>query len=116
MHEVTALPATSATPSTPATMTTELSPTWRLRLGAYVSLMKPHVTVLLLGTTLASMVVAANGMPPFGLIVATLLGGALAAGSANAINCYWDRDIDSLMTRTRTRACNRERRREPDET
>jgi len=104
MHEVTALPATSATPSTPATTTTELSPTWRLRLGAYVSLMKPHVTVLLLGTTLASMVVAANGMPSFGLIVATLLGGALAAGSANAINCYWDRDIDSLMTRTRTRA------------
>ena len=50
------------------------------------------------------MVVAANGMPSFGLIVATLLGGALAAGSANAINCYWDRDIDSLMTRTKTRA------------
>jgi protoheme IX farnesyltransferase len=107
MHEVTALPATSATsvtPSTPATTTTELPPTWRLRLGAYVSLMKPHVTVLLLGTTLAAMVVAAHGMPSFGLIVATLLGGALAAGSANAINCYWDRDIDSLMTRTRTRA------------
>jgi len=101
MHEVTALPATS---STPAATTTELPPTWRLRLGAYVSLMKPHVTVLLLGTTLASMVVAANGMPSFGLIVATLLGGALAAGSTNAINCYWDRDIDSLMTRTRTRA------------
>ncbi len=101
MQEVTVLPAT---PSTPAATTTELPPAWRLRLGAYLSLMKPHVTVLLLGTTLAAMVVAANGMPSIGLVVATLLGGALAAGSANAINCYWDRDIDSLMTRTRTRA------------
>ncbi|HEX6818358.1 MAG TPA: heme o synthase, partial [Ktedonobacterales bacterium] len=71
---------------------------------AYVNLMKPHVTVLLLGTTLAAMAVAANGMPPLGLVVATLLGGAMAAGSANAINCYWDRDIDSIMSRTVSRA------------
>jgi protoheme IX farnesyltransferase len=72
--------------------------------GSYLSLMKPHVTVLLLGTTLASMVVATGGMPPLGITIATLLGGALAAGSANAINCYWDRDIDQVMGRTRTRA------------
>jgi protoheme IX farnesyltransferase len=98
MREVTALPTTSAS------ATTALPPAWRMQLGAYISLMKPHVTVLLLGTTLASMVVAANGMPSLGLVVATLLGGALAAGSANAINCYWDRDIDGLMTRTRSRA------------
>ena len=105
MHEVTALPATPSAQASPDAVTmTQLPPTWRLRLGAYVSLMKPHVTVLLLGTTLAAMVVAASGMPSFGLIVATLLGGALAAGSANAINCYWDRDIDGLMTRTKTRA------------
>jgi protoheme IX farnesyltransferase len=66
--------------------------------------MKPHVTVLLLGTTLASMVVAEHGLPPLRIVLVTLLGGAMAAGSANAINCYWDRDIDSLMSRTHSRA------------
>jgi protoheme IX farnesyltransferase len=66
--------------------------------------MKPHVTVMLLGTTLAAMVVAAGRVPSLGLAVATLLGGAMAAGSANALNCYWDRDIDRVMTRTRSRA------------
>jgi protoheme IX farnesyltransferase len=67
--------------------------------------MKPHVTVLLLGVTLAAMVVASpTGLPSLGLIVATLLGGALAAGSANALNCYCDRDIDQVMTRTQSRA------------
>jgi heme o synthase len=80
------------------------SSTWKSTLAAYVSLMKPHVTVLLLGTTLAAMAVAVGGMPSLGLTVATLLGGAMAAGSANAINCYWDRDIDRIMGRTRTRA------------
>ncbi len=94
----------SVAPTTAIGARAPLPPTWRTQLGAYVSLMKPHVTVLLLGTTLAAMVVAANGLPSAGLILATLLGGALAAGSANAINCYWDRDIDSQMTRTRTRA------------
>ncbi len=72
-------------------------------LGAYINLMKPHVTVLLLGVTLAAMVVALNGLPPLGVTLATLLGGALAAGSANAINCYWDRDIDEMMSRTKSR-------------
>jgi protoheme IX farnesyltransferase len=43
-------------------------------------------------------------MPPLGIVLATLAGGALAAGSANAINCYWDRDIDRVMSRTRGRA------------
>ncbi|HEU5348562.1 MAG TPA: heme o synthase [Ktedonobacterales bacterium] len=75
---------------------------WRRTVGAYIGLMKPHVTVLLLGTTLAAMAVA--GLPSLPVVLATLLGGALAAGSANAINCYWDRDIDQLMSRTRTRA------------
>ena len=75
---------------------------WRKSLGAYVGLMKPHVTVLLLGTTLAAMAVA--GLPSLPVVLATLLGGALAAGSANAINCYWDRDIDQVMSRTRRRA------------
>src|SRR5579871_1122155 len=72
-------------------------------IAAYINLMKPHVTVLLLGVTLAAMAVATDGMPGLGLTLATLIGGALAAGSANAINCYWDRDIDQLMTRTKSR-------------
>ncbi len=71
--------------------------------SAYINLMKPHVTVLLLGVTLAAMVVALGGLPPLGVTLATLVGGALAAGSANSINCYWDRDIDELMSRTKTR-------------
>ena len=70
----------------------------RATLGAYVGLMKPHVTVLLLGTTLAAMAVAIHGMPRLRVTVATMLGGAMAAGSANAINCFWDRDIDQFMS------------------
>jgi len=85
--------------------TTATAPSsWRTVVGAYVGLMKPHVTVLLLGVTLAAMAVATRGLPGVVITVATLIGGALAAGSANAINCYWDRDIDQRMTRTRTRA------------
>ena len=77
----------------------------RLRgyLRSYLALVKPHVTVLLLGVTLAAMVVALGGAPPLGVTLATLLGGALAAGSANAINCYLDRDIDAVMSRTQGR-------------
>ncbi|MGO8947194.1 MAG: heme o synthase [Ktedonobacterales bacterium] len=75
----------------------------RATVAAYLNLMKPHVTVLLLGVTLAAMTVASDGMPRLGITLATLVGGALAAGCANAINCYWDRDIDQLMSRTRTR-------------
>jgi protoheme IX farnesyltransferase len=85
-------------------VTTASAPARRASFSAYLNLMKPHVTVLLLGTTLAAMVVAQGGLPPLGLTLATLLGGALAAGSANAINCYWDRDIDQVMVRTRNRA------------
>ncbi|MEO7003555.1 MAG: UbiA family prenyltransferase, partial [Ktedonobacterales bacterium] len=76
----------------------------RAPLGAYINLMKPHVTVLLLGVTLAAMAVAGRGLPAFGIVLATLIGGALAAGSANAINCYWDRDIDEVMSRTKSRS------------
>ncbi len=70
---------------------------------AYVALTKPRIIELLLVTTLPAMVLAARGIPSPGLIAATLVGGALAAGSANAINCYLDRDIDELMARTRRR-------------
>src|SRR5207248_5887541 len=65
---------------------------------------KPHVTVLLLGITVAAMAIAYQGLPPLGLVVATLLGGAMAAGSANCINCYIDRDIDQMMGRTQRRS------------
>jgi len=73
-------------------------------IASYVDLMKPHVTVLLLGTTAAAMAIAAGGLPPLGRMLATLLGGAMAAGSANCINCYIDRDIDQIMGRTQRRS------------
>jgi protoheme IX farnesyltransferase len=78
--------------------------TLKMRLGGYINLMKPHVTVLLLGVTLASMAIAQGGFPPWQLVITTLFGGACAAGSANAINCYFDRDIDQVMSRTRRRS------------
>ncbi len=73
------------------------------RLASYLALTKPRIIELLLVTTLPTMVVAERGMPSVGLMVATLVGGALAAGGANAINMYIDRDIDKLMKRTATR-------------
>ncbi len=76
---------------------------WRPRAAAYVALTKPRIIELLLITTLPTMVVAQRGMPPVRLMAATLLGGALAAGGANAINMFVDRDIDKLMHRTAKR-------------
>ena len=76
----------------------------RQTIANYVDLMKPHVTVLLLGVTAAAMAIANQGLPPLGLTLVTLLGGAMAAGSANCINCYIDRDIDQLMGRTQRRS------------
>jgi len=73
------------------------------RVGAYVALTKPRIIELLLITTLPTMIVAQRGMPPVSLMAATLLGGALAAGGANAINMFVDRDIDKLMHRTSKR-------------
>jgi protoheme IX farnesyltransferase len=69
-------------------------------LKAYVALTKPRIVELLLVTTLPAMILAAHGLPPVGLVLATLIGGSLAAGSANALNCYLDRDIDAVMRRT----------------
>ena len=76
----------------------------RTTIAAYVNLTKPRVISLLLITTLAAMVIAAAGMPPLGLVALTLVGGALGAGGANAINCWLDRDIDAMMHRTVWRA------------
>lgn len=73
------------------------------RARAYLALTKPRIIELLLITTLPVMFLAADGFPPLWTMVATLLGGTLSAGSANAINCYIDRDIDARMRRTRKR-------------
>ena len=77
--------------------------TLRERITAYVALTKPRIIELLLVTTVPAMVLAARGVPPLHLVFWTLIGGTLAAGAANAINCYLDRDIDSVMARTRRR-------------
>ena len=76
---------------------------------AYIALTKPRIIELLLVTTVPAMVLATRWVPGVdwgewgGLVVWTMVGGTLAAGSANAINCYLDRDIDGLMARTRRR-------------
>ena len=76
---------------------------FRATAGAYLALTKPRIIELLLVTTVPTMILAERGMPSLGLVLATLLGGSLAAGSANALNCYVDRDIDELMHRTARR-------------
>jgi len=68
-----------------------------------VALTKPRIIELLLVTTLPTMFVARRGVPSVGLMLATLVGGALAAGGANAMNMVLDRDIDRVMHRTRNR-------------
>ncbi|MCC9145377.1 heme o synthase [Arthrobacter sp. zg-Y919] len=73
------------------------------KVRAYVALTKPRVIELLLVTTLPTMIFAEQGLPSLGLILATMVGGALAAGSAGAFNCYIDRDMDKLMKRTKNR-------------
>ncbi|GAB3691608.1 heme o synthase [Nocardiopsis oceani] len=70
---------------------------------AYVALSKPRVIELLLITTIPVMFVAAGGVPPLWIAVATLVFGTMSAASANAMNCYIDRDIDREMRRTRQR-------------
>ena len=66
----------------------------------YISLTKPMIIALLLITTVPAMVVAERGWPSSWLVLATLIGGSLSAGGANAINCWYDRDIDGVMRRT----------------
>jgi len=92
----TAAPAVVAGPSRAARLVAE-----------YVALTKPRIIELLLVTTVPAMMLAAHGLPRLSLVLATLTGGTLAAGSANVLNCYLDRDIDALMTRTRARPLNR---------
>ena len=73
------------------------------KLRAYFLLTKPRVIELLLIATVPTMILAQRGLPDIWLILATLFGGALSAGSANAFNCYIDSDIDKLMGRTKNR-------------
>jgi protoheme IX farnesyltransferase len=72
-------------------------------LGDYVALTKPRIIELLLVTTVPTMIVAERGLPSLWLVAATVLGGTLAAGGANAMNMVVDRDIDRVMVRTRNR-------------
>ena len=71
--------------------------------GALVALTKPRIIELLLVTTVPTMLLAQRGLPSLRLVAVTLIGGTLAAGSANTINCYIDRDIDAVMKRTARR-------------
>ncbi len=86
----------------------EVSPGVRAVIGRYVALTKPRIIELLLVTTLPVMILAARGLPSLWTAAATLVGGTLAAGSANTLNCVVDRDIDAVMSRTRRRPMARQ--------
>jgi protoheme IX farnesyltransferase len=75
---------------------------WR-KAKAYFDLTKPRVIELLLIATVPTMILAQRGIPDPWLVIATVFGGALSAGSANSFNCYIDRDIDKIMGRTKGR-------------
>ncbi|MGN6502555.1 MAG: heme o synthase [Pseudolysinimonas sp.] len=95
-----------AAPPIPVDQSVSGRPRVLRKLAAYVALTKPRVIELLLVTTAPVMVLAAKGVLDLhflGLLVATLIGGSLSAASANAFNCYIDRDIDAVMKRTRNR-------------
>lgn len=87
--------------SQPVTVADTAGP--RSRVAAYIALTKPRIIELLLITTVPAIVLAAGGWPGTWLVVATLIGGTLSAGGANALNMYYDRDIDEVMRRTRAR-------------
>lgn len=73
------------------------------KMKAFVALTKPRVIELLLVVTAPTMILAQGGIPDLLLVVNVLIGGALSAGSAGAFNCYFDRDIDRIMKRTKNR-------------
>ena len=104
-----ALPATAAGhDGPPAAARREPRPATRGRqpqaiVRALVALTKPRIIELLLVTTVPTMLLAQRGLPSLKLVLVTLVGGTLAAGSANTINCYIDRDIDAVMKRTSRR-------------
>lgn len=95
--------ARAASEPTPASAAAppRAAPAWRTAVSDYVALTKPRIVVLLLVTTACTLVVATRGQPSALLVLATLAGGALCAGAANALNCVLDRDVDAVMERTR---------------
>jgi heme o synthase len=95
---VTAKATAGAASPPPATVRTP-----RAVVAALVALTKPRIIELLLVTTVPTMLLAQRGLPSLRLVLVTLIGGTLAAGSANTINCYIDRDIDAIMKRTSRR-------------
>lgn len=97
-----AVPAPATSPG-PVPVPVHPRPPRRAVAAAYLSLTKPRIVELLLVTAGPAMVLAAGGLPPLGPALAVLVGGALAAGAANALNCYLDRDIDQVMQRTARR-------------
>ena len=86
-----------------ATTSTRPRRTARQAVAGYVALTKPRIIELLLVTTVPTMFLAEGGVPSLWLVAATLIGGSMAAGSANTLNCYLDRDIDMIMHRTERR-------------
>ncbi|HEX4213442.1 MAG TPA: heme o synthase, partial [Candidatus Dormibacteraeota bacterium] len=78
-------------------------PTLASQLRDYVSLIKLRIVVLLVGTAFPAMIPAAHGLPRLETLIGVILGGLCASGGANAINCWFDRDIDAVMRRTRNR-------------
>ena len=83
--------------------TTRVARDIRATVLAYFRLTKPRIVGLLVVTTVPAMILAEGGMPSFWLMVATVVGGSVVAGGANAMNMYFDRDIDQLMRRTQGR-------------
>jgi len=95
--------ATTEAPTVEEGPGTRASPSAAALLAAYVALTKPRIVELLLLTTVPVMFLAERGVPSLWLVVATVVGGTCAAGSANTLNCVFDRDIDERMHRTRRR-------------
>ncbi|CAM3218359.1 heme o synthase [Nocardioides dubius] len=103
-------PAPASATGTPGSIEESGDPgrkTWKDVVAAYVGLTKPRVIELLLLTTVPVMFFAARGVPDLDLVLWTVIGGMLSAGSASAYNCVYDRDIDEQMRRTRRRALPR---------
>jgi len=94
---------TSLKPCTDPPSTVPDQPRWGQTAADYLALTKPRIIELLLVTTFPTMFLAQRGLPPLWLIATTLVGGTLSAAAANTLNCYVDRDIDSVMHRTKNR-------------
>ncbi|MFC7306598.1 heme o synthase [Streptomyces monticola] len=107
MTAVESRPAGGGTAEDPAAAeelgTSPGNPSFRARVMAFVALTKPRIIELLLITTVPVMFLAEQGVPNLWLVFATCFGGYLSAGGANALNMWYDRDIDALMERTANR-------------